>query len=338
MRQVALFLAVLAVTSCGSTHIPRQKESSKLATPGTFTGDLPCADCQGIRYHLDLWSNHVFHLQRQWLGYELVKYDIGRWNLDTGRKVLMLESGGTMLMQFEASHPRNLRLLDKDGHRIQSQLNYTLKSSGALEPVDITLPMRGELMLDGDALRFTECLTASTFFVDDEGEGAAARQAMIAAGRDIVYVTFEGTLHSTTVMVRRFINVWPMESCERSLSDASLTNTRWRLDRIDRETIRLTDGQREPYLMLRDGDGGAVYEASAGCNQMSGSYALSAESLSFAAGPTTLMACAAPVDALEKRYRDTLSRARRYRLLGNTLELMDETGGSLALFEALYLK
>lgn len=337
-RLAALLVALLTVTACSGTHLSGQKEASKLATPSTFTGDLPCADCQGIRYHLDLWSDHVFHLQREWMGYELVKHDIGRWQLDMGRKVLMLQSGGEMLMQFEAAHPRSLRLLDTNGRHIQSELNYTLTSKGSLEPVDITLPLRGELAMDASALRFRECLTGSSFFVDDNGEGAAARQAMITARSDSVYVTIEGTLHSTSVIVRRFINAWPMESCERSLSDASLTNTRWRLDRIDREALRLSEGQREPYLLLRDGAQGAKYEASAGCNQMAGSYALSAQSLSFAAGPMTLMACAAPIDALEKRYIDALSRARRFRVLGNTLELMDETGASLALFEALYLK
>jgi len=338
MRQVALFLVVLTVVACGGTHMTKQKEASKLGTPSTFTGDLPCADCQGISYHLDLWSDHVFHLQRQWIGYELVKHDIGRWELDTGRKVLMLVSGGETLMQFEAAHPRTLRLLDTKGHHIESDLNYTLTSKGLLEPVDMTLPLRGELVVDASALRFRECLTGRSFFVDDNGEAAAARQALIAANSDSVYVTIEGTLLATSVVVRRFINAWPMESCERSLANASLTNTRWRLDRIDRETLHLEGGQREPYLMLRDGDKGATYEASAGCNQMAGSYALSSESLTFAPGPMTLMACAAPLDALEKRYMDSLSRARRYRVLGNTLEIMDETGASLALFEALYLK
>ena len=244
MRRVALFLAVLTVTACGGTHMSKPKEASELGTPSTFTGELPCADCQGIRYHLDLWSDHVFHLQREWMGYELVKQDIGRWSLDTGRKVLTLESGGDTLMQFEAAHPRNLRLLDTKGHRIQSELKYTLTSTGHLEPVDITLPLRGELAVDGSVLRFTECLTGGTFFVDDEGEAAAARQALIATNSDSVYVTIEGTLHMTTVVVRRFINAWPMESCERSLSNASLTNTRWRLDRIDRETLHLAGGQR----------------------------------------------------------------------------------------------
>jgi copper homeostasis protein (lipoprotein) len=335
---ILLALAVVAIACHGGSLIPRQKLESKLALPSTFAGQLPCADCEGIRYHLDLWSNHAFHLQREWLGPGLVRYDIGRWSLDSDRKVLMLETGGEMLLQFEASHPKALRLLDTNGHHITSTLNYTLASKGRLDPMDVTLPLRGELAVDGAKLRFVECLTGRAFVVGEEGEATAARQALIAAESDSVYVTIEGTLHSTTVVVRRFINAWPGESCERSLSDAPLVNTRWRLDRLDRESIRPVPGQRDPYLRLRDGDQGATYEASAGCNQMGGSYARSSESLSFTAGPTTLMACEAPIDALEKQLTDVLSRTRRFHIIGNTLELTDESGTSLALFEALYLK
>lgn len=331
-------LVLIALIACHAGGIPRQKQASKLATPSTFTGDLPCADCEGIRYHLDLWSDHTFHLQREWLGREQVQFDIGKWGLDSERKVLMLETAGKTVAQFEAKHPKSLRLLDTNGHAIQSNLNYTLSSQGRLEPVDVTLPLRGELSLDEASLRFTECLTGRAYFVGDEGESAAMRQAVIAADSDSVYVTIEGTLHLTNVIVRRFINSWPMESCTRSFADASLTNTRWRMDRLDRETIHPAEGQREPYLLLRNDDKGATYEASVGCNQMAGSYAVSGESLSFSPGPTTLMACAAPLDALEKRLQDAMARTRRFRVLGNTLELMDETDGTLALFEALYLK
>ena len=32
-----------------------------LRLPATFTGTLPCADCEGIYHHLDLWPDGVFH-------------------------------------------------------------------------------------------------------------------------------------------------------------------------------------------------------------------------------------------------------------------------------------
>jgi len=336
---VPLALLALVLAAGCSGGLPRQKEASKIATPGTFTGVLPCADCEGIRYHLDLWSDHAFHLEREWMGQKLIRYDIGRWSLDSGRKVLMLETGGQMVAQFEASHPKALRLLDTKGHHIQSKLNYTIKSNGRLEPVDVALPLRGELALDGSSLRFRECLTGRTYIAAEEGDVTAARQAVIASERgDSVYVTMEGTLHLTNVVVRRFLNAWPAENCERSLADAPLVNTYWRLDRIGNETIRPAENAREPHILLRDDGKGATYEATAGCNQMAGSYAVSSESLSFTPGPQTLMACQTALDALEKRLVDVLARTRRFHIIGNTIELTDESGASLALFEAVYFK
>lgn len=339
MKRFAMALALLAITGCGAGGIPRQKEASTLATPGTFTGVLPCADCEGIRYHLDLWPGHAFHLEREWMGRKHVQYDIGRWSLDSGRKVLILETAGNMVAQFEAAHPKALRLLDEKGHHIQSNLNYTIKSNGRLDATDVALPVRGVIVRDGAALRFRECLTGRSYIASDEGDVTAVRQAMIAsADVDSAYATMEATLHGSTVVVRRFINIWPGESCERSLSDAPLVNTYWRLDRLGHETVRPPQTGREPHMLLRDDGRGATYAATAGCNQVAGSYAVSSESLTFTRGPATLMACAPELDAMEKGLIDVLSKTRHYHVIGNTLELMDETGASLALFEAVYFK
>jgi len=51
-----------------------------LRLPATFTGTLPCADCEGIAHHLDLWPNQAYHLRREWLGREgdAVRDEIGR--------------------------------------------------------------------------------------------------------------------------------------------------------------------------------------------------------------------------------------------------------------------
>ena len=36
--------------------------------PATFEGELPCADCPGIFYHLDLFEDGVFFLRTTYLG------------------------------------------------------------------------------------------------------------------------------------------------------------------------------------------------------------------------------------------------------------------------------
>ena len=52
-----------------------------LKLPQTFKGVLPCADCDGIRHHVDLWEDGVFHMRRTWMdgGETLDRDDIGRW-------------------------------------------------------------------------------------------------------------------------------------------------------------------------------------------------------------------------------------------------------------------
>ena len=49
------------------------------------------------------------------------------------------------------------------------------------------------------------------------------------------------------------------------------------------------------------------------------------------------MACVPPLDALERRLADTLIRTRGWEVHANTLQLVDETGNRIALFEAVHL-
>ena len=72
-----------------------------------------------------------------------------------------------------------------------------------------------------------------------------------------------------------------------------------------------------------------------GCNQLVGVAKVSGPSLTFTPGAATLMACLPPLDALEKELSETLRRTRRYAVTGGTLELLDESGRSLALLEAV---
>lgn len=64
-----------------------------LRLPASFRGVLPCADCPGVRHHLDLWPDEVFHLRREWLGRGLVRDDLGRWRFEPARRALILAGG-----------------------------------------------------------------------------------------------------------------------------------------------------------------------------------------------------------------------------------------------------
>lgn len=336
--------------SVGSTTPETALAAHGLRLPATFHGDLPCADCEAIRHHLDLWPDQVFHLRREWVGRNLVRDEVGRWWMDPSRRALVLYEGGDNSLQFEIMGRDRLRLLDQAGEPIVSNLPYELVSDGTLTPVDLNLLLAGEMTYMADAARFTECLTGRSYPVAQEGDFMKMQRGYLAAvGKPgaKLYVTFGGSITDRpnmegrgterAVVVRRFINAWPNETCERAQADVSLTNTYWRVVRFGDEPVQAVSGRREPHLILRKGDGRQTVVATVGCNQLTGGYEVVGETLTFTDLAATKMACPPPLDDLEKNLADALAKTKRWRIKGPTLELSDEAGAVVALFEAVYL-
>lgn len=336
--------------SSGSTTPETALAARSLRLPATFRGDLPCADCEAIRYHLDLWPDQAFHLRREWVGRHLMRDEVGRWHVDPSLQALVLYEGSERPLQFEIKAPNRLRLLDQAGKPIVSILPYELVSDGTLKPVDLNLLLSGEMTYMADAARFTECLTGRSYPIGQEGDFLRMQRGYLAAvskpgGK--LYVTFDGSItdrpkiegaeNERAVVVRRFINVWPQEACERAMADSSLTNTYWRIVKLGEEPVYAVEGRREPHLVLRKGKGRHTAVATVGCNHMTVRYALAGESLIFTEPTSTKMACPALLNALEQRLGEMFAKVRRWRVKGPTLELSDESGTTVGLFEAVYL-
>jgi heat shock protein HslJ len=209
-----------------------------LRLPATFRGDLPCADCEAIRHHLDLWPDQVFHLRREWLGKRFVRDEVGRWRVDPARQALVLHSGGEMPLQFEVMGPDTLRLLDMQGKPIASRLPYELASDGSLTPTDLSLSLAGEMTYMADAARFTECLTGRSYPVAMEGDFLRMERAYLKAAKGPgapLFVTFEGSIVDRpkmegagverTVVVNRFIDARPSQRCERAMPNGGISST-----------------------------------------------------------------------------------------------------------------
>ena len=65
---------------------PTQIGAHGLRLPASFAGDLPCADCERLRYRLNLWADQVFHLRRTWEGTDVRRDAVGRWSVDPDRR------------------------------------------------------------------------------------------------------------------------------------------------------------------------------------------------------------------------------------------------------------
>lgn len=322
-----------------------------LRLPASFRGDLPCADCQGVRHQLDLWPDQVFHLRREWLGKGLVRGDIGRWRLDAGRRALVLQGGTEMPLQFQVLGAERLRQLGLAGQPIVSPLPYELRSEGTLDPADVSLLMQGEFTAQADGARFVECLTGRSHAVAPGPGATQLQRAYLAANRPpgaALHVSFEGTITRrpapegdrlvSTVVVDRFVGTWPGQACPRAEATASLFNTYWRIERLMGESVPALPGRREPHLVLRHTDAGRSYAATTGCNQLVGSVESTDGRIAFSRVATTLMACPAPLAGSERQLGEVLARSRQWQVRGSTLVLTGEAGDELATLEAAYFR
>src|SRR5262245_27965789 len=196
--------------------------------PATFAGDLPCADCPGLRYQLELFPGRAYFLHMTYLGRgDDASVDaIGRWTVASDRRTLVLSGGREGPVKFDIRDSHTLRMLDREGRAIASSLNYDLKRVTGLAPLEPRLGMRGMYAYLADAGRFTECLTGQTWPVAQEGDNAALESAYVRArhqpgervlatleGRVAMRPRVEGGGQQPALVVERFIEIEPKDRC-----------------------------------------------------------------------------------------------------------------------------
>ena len=198
--------------------------------PASFLGRLPCADCAGIRYQVDLFPDQAFFLRLTFLGKGKGDGesfdDIGRWELSADGRTLILRGGREGPAMFAVRNSSTLRMLDLDGREIVSSLPYELQRTEVFQPIEPRLALRGMFSHLADAGIFWECLTTRKFSVAQEGDNAALEAAYLRArrqpgepllvsveGRIVTRPKMEGPGESQVVVVERFINLWPGEIC-----------------------------------------------------------------------------------------------------------------------------
>ena len=110
-----------------------------------------------------------------------------------------------------------------------------------------------------------------------------------------------------------------------------LSGAEWILKDLDDKPIRPATRTRRPIILAFDTPTG-TFTGMSGCNELAGD---------IAAGPRTLTitprksmrACLADAST-ERAFSSTLKETRAYRIIGTTLDLLDEHGTRIARFEA----
>jgi heat shock protein HslJ len=115
----------------------------------------------------------------------------------------------------------------------------------------------------------------------------------------------------------------------------SLKETYWKLTHLGGDPVTVVANQKEPNIILHTADNRIT--GSGGCNSISGTYDLNGDNLKFGQTISTMMACVNGM-ATEQSMLKALLQARRYKITGQQLNLLDEAGKTLARFEAVALR
>lgn len=214
MLKLAVILLSCALVSC--SLLPKRKPLGDL--PATYSGALPCADCPGVRYTLNLFPDGVFFLRTHYAEKDRSFYDIGKWTAN--RRNLHLHGGRKIAMKFSITRKGELRLLDVTGRASGLELNYKLARAQRFEAFEPRLRMRGMYSYFADAGIFKECITGKRFAIAQVGDNAALESAYIRARRQereplVAYI--EGQIvkqeQRDALVIERFIDLWRAETC-----------------------------------------------------------------------------------------------------------------------------
>ncbi len=271
---------------------------------------------QGGGLTITLFPDGIFRLRDETSGTPVL--DLGQWAQEVDGGVRMVLRGGVV--------PRR-SFREAGGDRLIAENGSELARAATPDPIDGRYRLAGLYRDSQTGGLFTECLTGRTFEVAPAGAEPELERAWTEAtpSREAqLYVEIDGRFVSGEVEADRFVTLKRDGACP-SLAPrgAALRDTEWRIVEVDGDKPVYEDWRLRPKLQLDDQ---GRFNASTGCNAITGTYQLDPDGLRFAPAAATLAACAPALEAAEKRFLDALSAVRQAQIAGTTLDLLDDTG------------
>ena len=141
-----------------SVPLKAVQETEMKAMQQSWRGVIPCADCSGIETSLFLAKDGTWVMNDYYQGARETPSSFasyGTWARTADKLVLTDTKGEKSYFRVAGD---KLQMLDDEGNRIDSDLNYTLSPVQATLPVT-PMPMRGKYRYMADAATFTDCMT-----------------------------------------------------------------------------------------------------------------------------------------------------------------------------------
>jgi copper homeostasis protein (lipoprotein) len=308
--------------------------------PATFAGTLPCADCSGIRYQLNLMPDDTFVLRMTYVGKDpsTVRDAVGSWVLSSDRRAMALKSGDGPADYFAIRDSGTLRKLDMTAQPITSGQPYELHRMSTYEPLEFKGMVRGAYRAGASGRTFTPCASGQAWPVADSIIDSALSAAYQTANRkpgEPLVMNVQGHLQAGTGADRKFVvdllgGVMANASCDARYAAAPLDGTTWKLSWLNGAPFTAPPSSRNHPTLTFRGDT-PTFSGNGGCNRLAGHYEVRGDTMSLSAAGT-MMACPGS-DATETAFKAVLSGTRSYRILGRALELYGDKRQLLARFE-----
>jgi copper homeostasis protein (lipoprotein) len=177
------------------------KKDATIQPPVTYAGLIPCADCPGIDYTLNLLSDgvavHRFTYLEAENGKNLSFVELMSWRLTKGGQQILLEGNSENIQRFGVKKARTLRLLNRQGNPIKSGLNYDLMRAEKFAPIKGSLNLRGYYSRVKNAAMFKECQTGKRFPVLQKADSISLKRAYLNAVEkpgESLFVALKGQL------------------------------------------------------------------------------------------------------------------------------------------------
>jgi copper homeostasis protein (lipoprotein) len=341
----------LLLVSAGAGRRPSGSDAGSIDLPASYEGELPEVSGGSVLWHLDLLPLGRYQLRTIYKEKpEPNRFDdIGRWRREPDTARLVLRGGETRIAFMPGDGGRTLRRTDTAGKPDASGHDHRLQRLPQAALIEPRLALTGMFTYMADAATITLCADGGRLPVVMEADYKALEAAYLKERQQpgqALLVSLEGLIAPRpsmeanrpprlSLVVERFINIWPRETCGNPLADSPLRNTYWKLVRLNDTPVQVAERQREPHLIfahdqLRLSGGG-------GCNRLTGNFELDGDKLRLRGMAGTMMACPAGMEQ-EQRFLQSLEKVERYRISGSHLEMLDATGAVIARFEAVALR
>jgi heat shock protein HslJ len=136
----------------------------------------------------------------------------------------------------------------------------------------------------------------------------------------------------TKQVTLRAVALPPKPGSGSKVGPPSLQAVQWRLTHLGGQPLS-ADQIGKPATIMLGREAPLRFSGSTGCNSMSGTYTLNGPSLRFGRAAATKMACARGME-IERGFLAALDSVTSWRLVGRSLELLDEKNAVVARFEA----